>query len=339
MDRLTQMELFVQTVELSSITRAAEKLGLSDSVASRSLSALEQRLGARLLERTTRRLWPTEAGRAYHQRCVQLLVELADADATVGQYSVRPSGVLSLTSSPSFAMMHIAPMLPEFWRLYPGLSIQILAANHYADAIESGVDIAVRTRPFEPDSGITVRKLTQARYVPAASPKYLAERGAPSTPKELECHPTLIYGFSREIQPLVFSRGDTTETVRLKPALLSSEGRVLCAAALAGGGILLQPMYTIYDDLKAGRLVPVLQDWHLPALAINLAYHSRKHQPAKIRVFIDFLLAHFAQQDYERKWNEWPPAATTAGNSASTASSGRKHAPIGAGSSDQRGTG
>jgi DNA-binding transcriptional LysR family regulator len=269
---------------------------------------------------------------------VQLLVDLADADATVGQYSVRPSGVLSLTSSPSFAMMHIAPMLPEFWRLYPGLSVHILAANHYADAIEPGVDIAVRTRPFEPDSGITVRKLTQARYVPAASPEYLAERGAPSTPKELEFHSTLIYGFSREIQPLAFSRGDTTETVRLKPALLSTEGRVLCAAALAGGGILVQPMYTIYDDLKAGRLVPVLQDWDLPALTINLAYHSRKHQPAKIRVFIDFLLEHLARQDCERKWNEWPPATTTAGSSTSTASSGRKRAPIGAGSSDHRGT-
>jgi hypothetical protein len=93
-------------------------------------------------------------------------------------------------------------------------------------------------------------------------------------------------------------------------------------------------MYTIYDDLKAGRLVPVLQDWDLPALTINLAYHSRKHQPAKIRVFIDFLLARFAQQDYEHKWNEWPPAAATGGSS-----SGRKRAPNGAGSSDQRGTG
>ncbi|QPF90692.1 LysR family transcriptional regulator [Bradyrhizobium commune] len=329
MDRLTQMELFVQTVELCSITRAAEKLGLSDSVASRSLSSLEERLGARLLERTTRRLWPTEAGRAYHQRCMQLLSDLAEADATVGQYSARPSGVLSLTSSPSFAMMHIAPALPEFQRSYPELSIHILAANHYADVIEPGVDIAVRTRPFERDSSITVRKLTQARYVPAASPEYLAERGAPSTPKELEHHPTLIYGFSREIQPLVFSRGDTTETVRLKPALMSSEGRTLCAAALAGGGILVQPMYTIYDDLRAGRLVPVLQDWELPALTINLAYHSRKHQPAKIRVFIDYLLGHFAQNDYERKWTEWPPA-TAAGSPTSTASSRRKPVSRGA---------
>jgi DNA-binding transcriptional LysR family regulator len=169
------------------------------------------------------------------------------------------------------------------------------------------VDVAVRTRPFELDSSITVRKLAQSRYVPVASPRYLAERGAPSTPKELEHHPTLVYGVSGEIQPLAFSRGNITETVRLGPALLSTEGRVLCAAALAGGGILVQPMYTIYDDLKAGRLVPVLQDWELPPLVISLAYHSRKHQPAKIRVFIDFLLAHFAREDYARKWNEWPP--------------------------------
>ncbi|KWV48502.1 LysR family transcriptional regulator [Bradyrhizobium macuxiense] len=304
MDRLTQMELFVQAVELGSITRAAEKLGLSDPVASRCLSQLEQRLGARLLERTTRRLWLTEAGRAYLQHCVELLAGIADADACVSEYSAQPSGVLSLTSSPSFAMMHIAPVVPEFRRSYPGISVHIITTKHHEDAIESGVDIAVRTRPVEPDSGITVRKLARARYVPVASPKYLAEYGAPTTPKELEQHPTLIYGFSREFHPHSFSRGDTIETVRLRPALLATEGRVLCAAALEGGGILLQPMYTIYEDVKAGRLVPVLADWELPPVVINMACHTRKHQPAKIRVFMDFLLAHFARLDYERKWME-----------------------------------
>jgi len=303
-DRLTQMELFVQAVELGSITRAAEKLGLSDPVASRCLSSLEQRLGARLLERTTRRLWLTEAGRAYHQRCVELLAGIADADATVNEYSARPSGVLTLTSSPSFAMLHIAPVLPEFWRSYPGVSIHLRTANHYQDVIDAGVDIAVRTRAFEPDSSITVRKLAQARYVPVASPQYLAEHGAPSSPHELERHPTLIYGFSREFLTHRFTRGDTTETVQLRPALLSTEGRVLCTAALAGGGILIQPMYTIYDDVKARRLIPVLEDWELPPVVINMAYHTRKHQPAKIRVFMDFLLNHFARQDYERKWTE-----------------------------------
>lgn len=303
-DRLTQMELLVQAVELGSITRAAEKLGLSDPVASRCLSQLERRLGARLLERTTRRLWLTEAGRVYHHRCVELLAGIAEADACVNECSTQPSGILSLTSSPSFATMHIAPVLPEFRRSYPGISVHIITAKHYEDAIDSGVDIAVRTRPFELDSGITVRKLARSRYVPVASPKYLAEYSAPATPKELERHPTLIYGFSREFHPHNFSRGNTIETVRLRPALLSTESQVLCTAALAGGGILFQPMYTIYEDVKAGRLVPVLADWELPPVTINMACHTRKHQPAKIRVFMDFLIAHFARLDYERKWME-----------------------------------
>ena len=313
-DRLTQMELFVQAVELGSITRAAERLGLSDPVASRCLSSLEQRLGARLLERTTRRLWLTEAGRAYHQRCIQLLAGIAEADATVNKFSTQPSGVLSFTSSPSFAMMHIAPLLPEFRRLYPGISLHLHSANHYEDVIDPGVDLAVRTRPFEPDSSITVRKLAQARYVPVATPKYLAEHGMPCRPKELEHHATLVYGFSREVQPLTFARDGVEETVQLRPALLSTEGRVLCAAGLADGGVLIQPMYTIYDDVKAGRLIPVLPDWTLPSVNINLAYHTRKHQPAKIRVFMDFLIAKFKQLDYERKWmEEWP--AQSASNS------------------------
>ena len=304
MDRLTQMELFVRTVELGSITRAAERLGMSDPVASRSLSALEERLGARLLERTTRRQWLTEAGRKYHEQCVHLLAGIADADATVNEYSTRPCGILSLTGSPSFVMMHIAPAIPEFRRLYPGISLQIMAANHYEDAIDPGVDIAVRTRAFEPDSSITVRKLAQARLIPVASPAYLKEHVAPSTPKELEGYPTLLYGFSHGDQPFTFRRGDDTETVHLRPALLSTEGRVLCAAALASGGILIQPTYTIYDDLAAGRLVPVLAEWELPPVTINLAYHTRKHQAAKTRVFVDFLLAYFEEQQFERKWSE-----------------------------------
>jgi DNA-binding transcriptional LysR family regulator len=307
MDRITQMELFVQTVKLGSITRAAEKLGLSDPAASRSLSSLEERLGARLLERTTRRLWLTEAGQAYHARCLQLLADLAEADAKVSEHSSRPSGVLALTSSPSFAMLHIAPALPEFQRLYPGISVRILAANHYEDVIDSGVDIAIRTRPFEPDSSISVRKLAHARYVTVASPEYLAAHGAPAVPADLAKHAILIYGFSREHLSQRFTRDDQSETVQIQPALLSTEGKVLCAAALAGGGILFQPTYTIYDEVLTGALVPVLTEWQLAPIVINLAYHTRKLQPAKIRVFMDFLLQYFERQRLEEKWTDWPP--------------------------------
>lgn len=311
MDRLTQIELFVQTVELGSITRAAEKLVMSDAAASRSLSALEERLGVRLLERTTRRLWLTEAGQEYHARCLKLLAGLAEADAKVSEHSVNPAGVLSLTSSPSFAMMHIAPFLPEFRRCYPGISVRILAANHYEDAIDAGVDVAIRTRPFEPDSSITVRKLAHARYVTVASPGYISAHGAPRHPGELTQHPILIYGFTREHLSQRFTRGQESEMVQIEPALLSTEGRVLCEAALAGGGILFQPTYTIHDDVTSGRLVPVMVDWELAPVVVNLAYHTRKLQPAKIRVFTDYLLEQFSLRELEKKWTDWPPPAKT----------------------------
>ena len=302
MDRLTELEMFVSAVELGSITRAAEKLGLSDPTASRCLSSLEQRLGTRLLERTTRRLWLTDVGRAYYQRCVQLLADLAEADADATDSTKRPSGVLTITSSPSFGMMHLAPALPQFQRLYPGISIHFMAANHYQDSIDPGVDIAIRTRPFELDSSITVRKLARARYLPVASPKYLRDHGAPAVPKDLQRHPMLLYGFSRGLQSYRFSHRDKKETVRLSPAVLSTEGRVLCAAALSHGGILIQPMYTIYDDVRAGRLVPVLKGWELDPVIINIAFHARKYQPTRIRVFVDFILKHFAARRYEQKW-------------------------------------
>ncbi|TWB87748.1 LysR family transcriptional regulator [Bradyrhizobium macuxiense] len=302
MDRLTELEMFVRAVELGSITRAAEKLGLSDPSASRCLSSLEQRLGTRLLERTTRRLWLTDAGRSYYQRCTELLAELAEADAEAADSTKRPSGILSVTSSPSFGMMHLAPILPQFQRLYPNISVHLMAANHYQNVIDPGVDIAIRTRPFERDSSITVRKLARTRYLPVASPKYLKERGSPSEPKDLQDHPMLLYGFARGLQPFRFARGDRKETVRLNPAIQSTEGRVLCAAALAHGGILIQPMYTIYDDLRAGRLAPVLEGWKLDPMTINIAYHTRKHQPARIRIFVDFILKQFAERHYEQKW-------------------------------------
>lgn len=304
MDRLTQMDLFVRIAELGSITRAAALLGLSDSVASRALCALEKRLGVRLLERTTRRLWLTEAGQAYYERCARVLEDLVDIDAMVDQYSTRPSGLLTLTASPSFAMMYIAPLLPEFHRLYPDVTVRILAANHYEDALDPGIDLSIRAREFEPDSGITIRKLAQARYIPAASPEYIAERGVPTTPSELGRHRVLMYSASKECQPLAFSKGESTESVRVKPVLLSTEGRVLCSAALAGEGIVVQPMFTIYEDIQAGRLVPVLSEWALPHVNVNLAFHTRRHQPAKIKLFADYLAARFSHHEFERKWME-----------------------------------
>jgi DNA-binding transcriptional LysR family regulator len=302
MDRLAQLELFVLTADLGSLSKAADRLDMSNAAASRMLSALEERLGARLIERTTRRLWLTDAGREYHRRCTAMLAEMAEADALAGEASVSPKGTLRITSSLSFAMMVIAPWLPEFKRRYPNLNVQIVAANRYPDFIEAGIDVAIRTREHEGDSGITIRRLAQTRRVLAASPAYLASCGRPMTPDDLKAHRMLVYNLSLDPYVLHFQRGDVACSIPISSALDANDGQIICAAARAGLGIVIQPLYIIHDDIVAGRLVPLLDDWHLPRLTINLAYQSRRHQPAKIRVFADFLLEMVAQRELEHRW-------------------------------------
>lgn len=301
-DRLFQIEFFVQVAELGSLTKAAEKLEMSNAAASRTLLALEERLGARLVERTTRRLWLTEVGQIFYRRCSAMLSEIAEAEAEVNEATLQPTGTLHVTSSVSFSMLHIAPALPEFQRRYPLLKVQITAANRYFDFIEAGIDVAIRTREYESDSNITVRKLSRTWRVMAASPGYLAANGVPKHPDDLKSHRMLIYNLAKDPTVLHLSRGDERRDVEISSAVDSNEGQVIVSTGLAGLGILIQPLYIIHDEIVAGRLVPVLLDWELPPLTINIAYQSRRHLPAKIRVFTDYLVERFEKLDLERKW-------------------------------------
>lgn len=301
-DRLAQIEFFVQVAELGSLTKAAERLDMSNAAASRTLLALEERLGARLVERTTRRLWLTEVGQTFYRRCSAMLSEIAEAEAEVNEATLQPTGTLHVTSSVSFAMLHIAPALPEFRRRYPLLNVQITTANRYFDFIEAGMDVAIRTREYESDSNITVRKLARTWRVMAASPGYLAANGMPQHPDELKNHRLLVYNLAKDPTVLHLSRGDERRDIEISSAVDSNEGQVIVAAGLAGLGIVIQPLFIIHEEIVAGRLVPVLLDWGLPPLTINIAYQSRRHLPAKIRVFTDHLVERFEELDHERKW-------------------------------------
>ena len=302
MDRWTEIELFVQVAELGSLSRAAEALGLSNAAASRHLAALEERLAARLVQRNTRRLFLTDVGEAYYRRCKPLLGELKDAESAVNEAVLKPTGVLRVTASLSFAMNHIAPLLPEFTARFPGLRVEIVAANRYHDLLENGIDVAVRTREYENDSAITVRRLAETKRVLAASPLYLQRAGTPQTPDELLQHRLLIYNLANHPEQLRFTRGGVDSVIAVQGLLEANDGQVLRAAALKHLGILVQPLHIVYDDVVAGRLVPVLADWELPRLTINLAYPTRRHLPAKVRCFLDFLVEQFEAMDHERKW-------------------------------------
>ena len=302
MDRWTEIELFVQVAETGSLSRAAEVLGLSNAAASRHLSALEDRLGARLVERNTRRLYLTDTGQAFFSRAKTILSDLKDAESAVNATALNPTGVLRITASLSFSLHHVAPLLREYTQRYPNVTVHVEAANRYLDIIDNNIDVAIRTREVEPDSNITIRRLAETRRILAASPRYFAQHGVPKTLEELHRHKLLIYTYANNPNDLRFSRDGEATAVTVKGLLESNDGQILRTAALDGLGILVQPTYILYNDIVAGRLVPVLDEWDLPRLTINLAYPSRKHLSAKVRTFIDFIAEHFAKMDYERKW-------------------------------------
>lgn len=302
MDRWTEMELFVQVAETGSLNRAAEKLGLSNAAASRHLSALEERLGARLVERNTRRLYLTETGQDFVRRCRGILADVQEAEAAVNASTQNPTGLLRVTASLSFSVLHIAPLLDAYTSRYPQVTVHVEVANRYLDIIDNNIDVAIRTRETEPDSGITIRRLAETRRILAASPGYLAKHGTPRDLDELSLHRLLIYTNANNPNELRFTRDTSTRVLHVRGLLESNDGQVLRAAALTGMGILVQPTYILWDDLQAGRLVPLLNNWELPRLTMNIAYPSRKYLSAKVRTFIDFVADHFARMDYERKW-------------------------------------
>jgi len=302
MDRWTELELFVQVAETGSLSRAAQALSLSNAAASRHLSALEDRLGARLVERNTRRLFLTETGQEFFSRAKAILGELKEAELAVNAKTVNPSGTLRIMASLSFAMHHVAPILREYTQRYPLVNVHVEAANRYQDMIDDNIDVAIRTREFEPDSNITIRRLAETRRVLAASPRYLAQHGFPQSLDDLQRHKLLIYTYANTPNDLRFQRDGQVSTVHAKGLLESNDGQILRSAALEGLGILVQPSYIVYEDIVAGRLVPLLEDWDLPRLTINLAYPNRKHLSAKVRTFVDFMAERFLAQGFERKW-------------------------------------
>ena len=275
MDRWTEIELFVQVAETGSLSRAALAMALSNSAASRPLSALESRLGARLVERNTRRQYLTDTGQEFFSRAKSILADLKGGESTGNAMALNPSGVLRITASLSFSLHHVAPMLRAYTSAYPNVIVHVEAANRYLDIIDNNIEVAIRTREMEPDSNITIRRLAETRRVLAASPGYFAQNGVPKTLEDLAHHKLLIYTHSNNPNELRFTKDGKTTTITVKGLLDANDGQILRVAALDGLGILVQPTYIVYDDIAAGRLVPVLDDWDLPRLTINLVPRPR----------------------------------------------------------------
>jgi DNA-binding transcriptional LysR family regulator len=295
MDKLTGMAIFARVVEAQSFTAAAAQLGTSRSAVSKAIAGLEDRLGARLLNRTTRRLALTEVGRAFYERCARIVAEAEDAELAVSRLQAAPRGTLRINAPVSFGVLHLAPALPDFMQRYPELRVEIDLADRTVDLIEEGYDLAVRIGAL-PDSSLIARRLADNDMVVSAAPSYWQRRGRPGEPRDLVGHACITYAYQRSPNEWPFVGPAGRFTVRVEGPLLSNNGDLALAAALAGLGVVVLPCFLCGPELADGRLEPVLADWMPPPTGIHAVYPHGRHLSAKVRAFIDFLVERFGTQ-------------------------------------------
>ena len=309
MDRLQAMQVFSRVVEAGSFVRAAEKLGLSTTAVSRHISDLENHLGTRLLQRTTRKLHLTEAGSQFHLRVQQILEDIQDAESLVVQDNQQPTGTLRLSASVPFATRHLAPLIPRFCTRYPGLNVEVVASDRKLDLIEDGLDMVLRITQ-ELEGNMVARRLATIHTIISASPDYLARAGIPTTPAELVNHSCLVYtGISDPNQWRFYRKQQEVHSVAVHGALCADNGDVLLAAAQQGMGITRQPSFMVGDAIANGRLVPLLTDYQLPTFTLSALFPSRRYLPAKVRHMVDFLLAEWGGE--VAPWDTWMKALPT----------------------------
>ncbi len=306
MDQLLAMKVFVQVVESGSFARASERLGISTTACSRRVADLEAHLGGRLLNRTTRKLSLTESGRAFHDRSLQLLADLDEAERLVAQSAEAPRGTLRITCSTNFGMRQLAPAIAAFMSRYPEMKFDVSLSDRIVDIVEEGFDLAVRIGTLGLQN-LVARKLGESRMIACASPAYLAARGTPQRPEDLVKHNCLTYAYGPPVGQWTFrGAGVATENgragkvgaeivVRVAGNLHSNNGDMLVAAAAEGAGIAWEPSFIVAPQLREDRLVPILAAFESPPLDIWAVYPSRRHLSAKVRVFIDFLAERFKQ--------------------------------------------
>jgi DNA-binding transcriptional LysR family regulator len=287
------MQAFVRVVETGSFVRAAERLGWSTSSLSRLIAELEEHLGARLLNRTTRRLSLTESGQAFYERSVQLLNDLEEAEALAGQTVAVPQGTIRLTCSYNVATYRLAPAIAAFVARYPQVRFDVTVADRIIDLVEEGFDLAIRIGRIGSDQ-LVARKLGETILMLCAAPAYVERRGAPGKPEELAGHDTLTYAYAPNARTWHFvGPGGEVEEVRAGGSLHANSGDMLVAAAVAGLGIVFEPDFMVLPELQAGRLVRLLPGYSGRRAEIWAVYPSRRHLSVKVRLFVDHVAAFF----------------------------------------------
>jgi DNA-binding transcriptional LysR family regulator len=292
MDRLDDMIAFIRVVESSSFTAAAERLGLSKSVVSRRLTDLENRLGTRLLNRTTRSLSLTPAGQTFFERARAILVDVEEAEQAVAELGRDPRGLLRVNAPMSFGVLHLGPAVAEFMARYPDVELDLELTDRFVDLVEEGWDIAVRIGRLR-DSSLIARRLAPCRIVTVCAPAYLERAGRPERPEDLTRHECLLY--TTLTNPSVWHyrvEGDL-RSVRLQGRMRVNNGDTILASVRNGLGIAMLPTFMVSQDLLSGRLVTVLDAFEATDSAVHAVWPHHRHLSPKVRAFVDFLAERF----------------------------------------------
>ncbi len=296
LDRLTSLEVFTKVASTGSFSAAGRAMGLSQTMVTKHIAALEARLGIKLLHRSTRRLSLTEAGRNYLDACARVLADIETADNAVAADRFEPKGMLRLNVPVTFGERQVAPLLPEFACRYPRVTVELGLNDRLVDLAEEGWDLAIRIGNLA-DSSLIARRLAPCRMMVCAAPSYLEARGRPRTVAELARHNCLGYTLSRWLLADRWLFGaDGKVAVAVSGNLRANNGDALRAAAAAGQGVIYQPTFIVADDLRAGTLVALEMDHPTVAAGIHAVFLPEPHPAAKVRAFIDFLPARFVPE-------------------------------------------
>jgi DNA-binding transcriptional LysR family regulator len=304
MDRFDSMRIFAKVVESSSFAGAAARLDISASMVTLHVKQLEQRLGVRLLNRTTRKVSLTETGRAYYERITRLLADLEETEQAVSDMHAAPRGDLRVNATPTFGILQLAPAIADFTTRFSAISVELMLSEHTVDLIEEGFDVAVRVGEL-PDSSLIARQLAPCRMVVCGAPSYFEKHGKPRTPADLTAHNCLTVartGLSYYRAWHLTAADGTAVNVSPTGNLRTNSGAVLIVAAVAGHGLVYLPTYLVGDALQSRRLMTALDDYMAPPLPLRALYPHNRYLSGKVRAFVDFLAARFGQ---EPPWDNW----------------------------------
>ncbi|MFZ5895057.1 MAG: LysR family transcriptional regulator [Myxococcota bacterium] len=287
MDRLECMQVFVAVAETSGFAAAARRLGVSPPVVTRAVASLEAHLGARVLTRTTRKVRLTEAGARYLDDCRRVLAELDDIESAVAGAYAEPRGALALTASVMFGQLYVAPILLDFLAQHRQVNARFLLSDRVLDLIDEGLDLAVRIAKLS-DSSLTALRVGEVRRVVCASPRYLRKHGVPKVPEDLAAFDAIVFGHERSTPAWSFEGKKGKFNVRPRAQLLVNASEVGIQAALAGRGLTRVLSYMVANDVRAGRLKLVLEDYEPEPLPIHIVYREGRRAPARVRAFVDY---------------------------------------------------